>query len=536
MNILNKEKILEQARIFIEEGRLDRAIREYEKIVAADPSDLRVKLRIAELFAKRKQVNDAIRIYREVSKSYEDEGFFLKAVTVSKNILRLNPSLIEVNEQLASLYERMGLIADAVRQYGILASAFESRGMGDRAVEIRARIVSLVPNDGAARTRLAETYQKEGRIDEAIDQYEEYARQLEHDGKDPQKLADLLEKILSHRPARYDMLKKLISIYRSLKNSKKALKWLEMVGELVDSDPELLKYMASLYVAQNQNETARKKLLILADLCKKRGDIEGMLHAITEILVIFPDEEERFSDLVDAVSPGGMPIIVARALARRKEIEDEEIGRQIREQHQKDGLSEAVSNSAPPDSEKGVNRSSTKSEKKVEAAGSLSTQFDSYSGSQGIGGLKDKSDENAETDKIYVAEVDAKPPDLVKKSKISIVDNLQQAEAAFDLGSAYKKMGLIDESNSEFKKASDIVKSIFAAGIIEGNLMERVNKLVGALGIKMPSTSKKAPVESDPKRQVAQVKKAVHRQSRREKDPSKGSAPKNLGRKKISFV
>ncbi|HQC50463.1 MAG TPA: hypothetical protein PKW68_01490, partial [bacterium] len=102
--------------------------------------------------------------------------------------------------------------------------------------------------------------------------------------------------------------------------------------------------------------------------------------------------------------------------------------------------------------------------------------------------------------------------------------------------SAYKKMGLIDESNSEFKKASDIVKSIFAAGIIEGNLMERVNKLVGALGIKMPSTSKKAPVESDPKRQVAQVKKAVHRQSRREKDPSKGSAPKNLGRKKISFV
>jgi len=532
MNILNKEKILEQARIFIEEGRLDRAIREYEKIVAADPSDLRVKLRIAELFAKRKQVNDAIRIYREVSKSYEDEGFFLKAVTVSKNILRLNPSLIEVNEQLASLYERMGLTADAVRQYGILASAFESRGMGDRALEIRARIVGLVPNDGAARTRLAETYQKEGRIDEAIDQYEEYARQLEKDGKDLQKLADLLEKILSHRPARYDMLKKLISIYRSLENSKKALKWLEMAGELVDSDPELLKYMASLYVAQNQTETARKKLVILADICKKRGDIDGMLHAITEILVIFPDEEERFFDLVDAVSPGGMPIIVARALARRKEIEDDEIARQVKEQHQKNGFSETASNSTSSDSKKVA----VKPEEKADGSNHLPAQPKSHPISQGPGGLKDKPDENAETDKVHIAQVEAESPEPVQKSKAGIVENLQQAEAAFDLGNAYKKMGLIDESNGEFKKASEIVKAIFAAGLIDGKLMERANKLADALGVNISRISHRSHAESAPKPQTAHAKKAVHQDSRREKGASKDPDPKGSGRKKISFV
>ena len=49
MNILNKEKILEQARIFIDEGRFDKAIREYEMILLADPADLRVKLKVAEL-------------------------------------------------------------------------------------------------------------------------------------------------------------------------------------------------------------------------------------------------------------------------------------------------------------------------------------------------------------------------------------------------------------------------------------------------------------------------------------------------------
>ena len=113
MSILNKEKILELARLFIEEGKYDKAIKEYEKILIADPADMRVKLRIAELYAKRKQIADAIRVYREVAKAYTHEGFYLKAVTVYKNVLKLNPSLIEVNEKLAELYEKMGLVGDA---------------------------------------------------------------------------------------------------------------------------------------------------------------------------------------------------------------------------------------------------------------------------------------------------------------------------------------------------------------------------------------------------------------------------------------
>lgn len=331
MNILNKEKILELAKAYSDEGKFDKAIREYEKILLADPADLRVKLRMAELYTKRKQIGDAIRLYREVANAYTAEGFLLKAVTVFKNVLRLNPSFIEVNEELAQLYERMGLTSDAIRQYDILASALEQRGMGDRVIEIRRRIIGLNAKDGTARIRLAELLQREGKMDEAIDQYEEYAKQVAASGGDKQRLADLYEKILAHRPGNADLIRGLIDIYEELGDNKKALRWLEMGGELTEGDPRLLKLAAMIYASQNQHETARAKYLKLAELCRDAGNVEGALDSYYEILVMLPDEEERLEKKVEEIRPGAMAELSERALKRRQELEAEEQRRQEQE-------------------------------------------------------------------------------------------------------------------------------------------------------------------------------------------------------------
>ena len=44
-----KEKLLESAQKFIQKGQIDRAIKDYEQIVALDPSDQRYRQRLAEL-------------------------------------------------------------------------------------------------------------------------------------------------------------------------------------------------------------------------------------------------------------------------------------------------------------------------------------------------------------------------------------------------------------------------------------------------------------------------------------------------------
>lgn len=395
---------MDEARALIADGKLDRAIREYEKIIVADPSDLRVKLKIAELYTKRKQTADAIRLYKEVAGSYSGQGFYLKAVTVYKNILRLNPSLIETNEELATLYEKMGLISDAKRQLNILAAALDHKGIAERVVEIRKRIVNLDPKDGDARLKLAELYQRERKLDEAIDQYEIYAKQLEDERSPESKIADVLEKILVHRPGRVELFKKLITILINLGDNKRTLKWLEAGKGIVEKDPDMLCLAAKLYSAQNQNETARTKYMLLAELCRDAGDIDSALDAYCEILVLLPDEEDRLARKIEELRPDALKEVIARASERRALREKEE--------HEKHAEDERV-------------------QLEIEAKS-----------------VREAAD-NAPQKMGKVETLETKSKKVMKPDK-------HDADASFDLGIVYQKMGLTEEARTEFAKAKII--------------------------------------------------------------------------------
>ncbi|MFH0800050.1 MAG: tetratricopeptide repeat protein [Pseudomonadota bacterium] len=449
VTILNKEKILDTARDFIAEGKYDRAIREYEKLLVADPSDLRVKLRIAELYTKRKQITEAIRIYREVANAYAVEGFYLKAVTVHKNILRLNPSLTETNEQLASLYESMGLVQDAIRQYDILAAALEMKGQTDRVLEARLKLVRLAPRDGTARVKLAEIYQREGKIEEAIDQYEEYAKQMEASGSDKSGLADIFEKILAHRPDNHDMLKKLIGIYEGMGDHKKILKWLDSGKDVVEQDSSLLRLAAKIYSSQNQNETARAKFLALAELLKASGDVEGAIEAYCEILVLLPDEEDRISRYVEELRPGSFPEVAARARQIREEIEKEEGRRQDEEEKKKAAPPEAAAAKPPAEPKPAPHKAAPPAAPSTRPAAK-----------QAAPSTKPAAKQAAPVEKPVV-----RTPDL------------QIAAAAFDLGMAYRRMGLADEAASELKKAADIYRSCLESGTKDEDISRRLSQI-----------------------------------------------------------
>ena len=470
--ILNKEKILEQARTFINEGKFDRAIREYEKILLVDPQDLRVKLRVAELYTKRKQISEAIRIYREVADAYSQEGFYLKAVTVYKNVLRLNPSLIEINEQLGELYEKMGLTSDAIRQYDILASALDLKGEVGRVLDIRSRIVELNPKDGAARIRLAELYQREGKTDEAIDQYEEYAKQLEEAGKHTSKLADLYEKILSYRPERQDMMRRLIAIYEELHDYKGALKWLEQGKDFVEQDPDLLSLQATIYASHNQNETARSKFMLLADLYKEAGNAEGALDAYCEVLILFPDEEEHLSKRIEELRAGALPEVVARAQKRREELEAEEIRR------------EEAEDAARAKEKKGREPAAPEPERVPPP----------------------------EVGKVPIPPAPAAP-------------DRKEADALFDLGMVYVKAGLNKEARKELQKAQSIYGQCLEAGALDPVIKDRLERIGSILSGEPAVKEAKGPAISPTDLERGKPKEKAAR-------PKK----KRPGKKKISYV
>ena len=94
----------EEALLALAKGQWGKALDCLQRHCSHDPSDLRSRLRMAEVLDRLGRKEEAIQEYRKVAESYAAEGFLLQAISVNKIILRINPSLKEVNERLAQLY------------------------------------------------------------------------------------------------------------------------------------------------------------------------------------------------------------------------------------------------------------------------------------------------------------------------------------------------------------------------------------------------------------------------------------------------
>lgn len=330
MDIINKEKILEHAKKLISEGKFDRAIAEYEKLLSVDPDDLRIRIKIAELCVKRKQISEAIRIYKEVAQKYAGGSFYLKAATVYKNILRLNPSLIDVNTSLAELYEKMGLIQDALYQYHIVATSLEQKNDANAMLGVREKMSNLDPENTSLKIRLAETYQLRGEADKSIDIYESLATSLKNkkDSKNTDQLVELYNKILSHRPEKHELLRELCHILYRRGEWKDILKHMEGSKDFVAGDPELLAMQAEIYGRLNQIETAKSRYHDLAALLNAQGDPDGALKAFENILYLGPEDEESISGEIESIREGALDDLRKKVDLRRKKAADEESKRE----------------------------------------------------------------------------------------------------------------------------------------------------------------------------------------------------------------
>src|SRR3984893_5706717 len=153
----NKQKALSAAEKFVQQGKLQNAIAEYEKVLKADPKELTVSNTIGDLYARLGQSDKAIESFKSVGDAYAAQGFTVKAIAMYKKLTKLKPSLESVL-RLAELYTQQGLFNDARAQYLQVAEEFLRSGELEQAVRIFQKTLEMDPENVAMRTRLAEVY------------------------------------------------------------------------------------------------------------------------------------------------------------------------------------------------------------------------------------------------------------------------------------------------------------------------------------------------------------------------------------------
>jgi tetratricopeptide (TPR) repeat protein len=165
-----KEKILDRAQKYILKGYLDKAIQEYKAASEVDPRDISIRLRIGDLHVKTGNRAEAAKEYTEAARANTQRGFYLKAIAVYKQVLKLEDSL-DVHYKLAELYTKQKLIADAISEYSFILSSFEKKGKNQEAVDLLKKMIEVDPENNAIRLKLAEVYRKQGFEKDALSEY-----------------------------------------------------------------------------------------------------------------------------------------------------------------------------------------------------------------------------------------------------------------------------------------------------------------------------------------------------------------------------
>ncbi len=288
---LNRNKIIAAAQRFVQRGQLDKAIREYHKLVEDDPRDVRIWLKIGDLQARKGANSDAVDTYTKVAEYYSEQGFYLKAVAVYKQILRLDPDLVEVNLRLAELYKQLGLLNDAMRQYEQVSSHLHQQGRDREALDALRQIINLDPANVASRIKLAELYSKQGMMDQAVDEFSKAADYLRASNR----LDDFIkvaERLIYHQPDNLQTLRELSKVYLRRKDPARALQKLQMAFKLDPRDIGTLEMLAEAFQALKQRNKTISVLKELARLYEEVGERAKQASVYERILQIAPEDED----------------------------------------------------------------------------------------------------------------------------------------------------------------------------------------------------------------------------------------------------
>lgn len=310
----NKEKVMDAARKFVDKGQIDKAVKEYLRIVREDPKDVRVWLKIGDLYAKKGSKQEASETYLKVARFYQEQGFYLKAVAVYKQILKLDPRLVEVNLKLAELYRQLGLLSDAMQHFELVAAHFHRDGKTKEALATVRQLVDLDPENVATRIKLAELYSKEAMTVEAVTEFTLVCETLRKQNRQDD-FIKVAERLLWHKPENRELNRELASLYLRRNDPRRALQKLQICFKADPRDVETLGLLAQAFQALDQKSktvSVLKELARVFDENKQRDKAEEVHR---KILQFVPVDPESLAYLGDKAKTKLAPAVAAAAAA-----------------------------------------------------------------------------------------------------------------------------------------------------------------------------------------------------------------------------
>src|SRR3984957_2170521 len=229
----NKNKALDNALKFLNQGKIPQAIGEYQHILRVDPKDQATLMTVGDLYARQGDMTQAIEYFERLAQVYLNDGFNSKAIAIYKKIAKLAPTELAPLERLADLYVQQGVLSEARPLFLQIAEAHLKANHAPKAVDVLNRLLEVEPENPRVQMRLAELYNVMGKKKEAGQTYLAYAQRL-FDRDDHDEAQKLIDRALEVDPTNSAAFLLKAKILIAAEHSDKAIALLERHPEAND--------------------------------------------------------------------------------------------------------------------------------------------------------------------------------------------------------------------------------------------------------------------------------------------------------------
>ena len=158
---LDKSAVQDNAQKYAAQGKIAEAITEWKKLADLSPNDGAPYNAIGDLHLKKSASTEAIEAYFKAATAFRSGGVALKAIAVFKKILKIDPNQFIAYRCLADLNAERGLTSNAVADYLALSKLYLKASKAKEALETFRLVVKHDPANLDAMRQIADVCVKQ---------------------------------------------------------------------------------------------------------------------------------------------------------------------------------------------------------------------------------------------------------------------------------------------------------------------------------------------------------------------------------------
>ena len=333
-----REALVASAEKSLAKGKVDSALKDYQKVLEEAPGDVNVLNKVGDLLTRLNRNEEAIPYFTKIAEHFARDGFFLRGIAIYKKINRLDPSRLDVYERLAELYAKQGLTTEAKSQYQVLADYHAKNDNPVAAIGIYQKMVQTDPQNIQLHVKLADLYtqgrrkvdalkeygvvavllRERGAVDEAIQVYEKALQMAPDHAEILRSFVPMLLTSGRVKDARTILKRALESTPRSvplfLLSAEAALadgdmadcqEWLGKAQSIDPAGAEVLAVALKVQAAGGTTTLTFEAAAVLADQAMRRGEAKKALAILSPLAEANPNREDILQRVVQVAEAAG---------------------------------------------------------------------------------------------------------------------------------------------------------------------------------------------------------------------------------------